>query len=83
MDLKKPRGTYTGHRALEPWEMDLLLKHYHCARAGLWAITMMLAGTRRGETLTLTRMQWALRADMGLTEAEWKRSPEAKEDDDI
>lgn len=55
LDLKKPKGTYEGHRALESWEIDLLLKHYSCAPAGLWAITMMLSGLRREECLALDR----------------------------
>ena len=55
IDLKKPHGTYTGHRALEPWELDLLLKHYDCAPAGEWAIAMMLSGLRREEMLALTQ----------------------------
>lgn len=54
IDLKKPKGKYKGHRALEPWEINLLLTNYSIHPAGLWAITMMLAGLRRGEVLALS-----------------------------
>lgn len=53
IDLKKPTGTYTGHRCLEPHEIDLLLNHWDCCNAGVWAVTMMLSGVRRGECLAL------------------------------
>lgn len=53
IDLKKPDGTYTGHRCLEPHEIELLLNHWDCCNAGVWAITMMLSGIRRGECLAL------------------------------
>lgn len=52
-DLDKPKGTYKGHRALEPWEMDLLLRNYSCHPAGVWAVLMMLSGVRVGEMLAL------------------------------
>lgn len=55
MDLVKPKGTYEGHRALESWEINLLLDHYACAPAGLWAVTMMLSGLRREEIIALDR----------------------------
>ena len=53
VDLKKPDGTYTGHRCLEPHEIDLLLNHWDCCNAGVWAVTMMLSGLRRGECMAL------------------------------
>lgn len=53
IDLKKPDGTYTGHRCLEPHEIDLLLAHWDCCQAGVWAVTMMLSGVRRGECMAL------------------------------
>lgn len=55
LDLKKPEGTYTGHRCLEPWEIDLLLRNWNCCNAGVWAITMMLSGVRRGECFALVK----------------------------
>ena len=53
LDLTKPEGTYTGHRCLEPWEIDLLLNNWRCCKAGVWAVTMMLSGVRRGECFVL------------------------------
>ena len=53
VDLKKPEGTYTGHRCLEPHEIDLLLANWDCCQAGVWAVTMMLSGVRRGECMAL------------------------------
>lgn len=55
LDLKKPEGTYTGHRCLEPWEIDLLLRNWNCCNAGVWAVTMMLSGVRRGECFALVK----------------------------
>ncbi len=56
LDLVKPKdGTYTGHRILEKWEMELLLNHYDISQAALWAVTMMLSGLRRGEMFALKR----------------------------
>lgn len=54
LDISKPKGTYKGHRCLEPWEIDLLLRGYNCHPAGCWAVLMMLAGLRVGEMLSLT-----------------------------
>ena len=53
VDLSKPKGTYKGHRCIEPWEIDLLMKHHTCHPAGCWAVLMMLAGMRVGEMLAL------------------------------
>lgn len=53
IDLKKIEGTYVGHRCLEPHEIRLLLDNWRCCPAGVWAVTMMLSGIRRGECLAL------------------------------
>lgn len=53
IDLTKPKGTYKGHRCLEPWEIDLLLRSYNCHPSGCWAVLMLLAGLRMGEMLAL------------------------------
>lgn len=53
IDLKKIEGTYSGHRCLEPKEVQLLLDNWRCCPAGVWAVTMMLSGIRRGECLAL------------------------------
>lgn len=53
IDLKKIEGTYVGHRCLEPHEIDLLVNNWRCCPAGVWAVTMMLSGIRRGECLAL------------------------------
>ena len=53
LDLTKPDGTYTGHRCLQAWEIDLLLNNWRCCKAGVWAVTMMLSGVRRGECFVL------------------------------
>jgi integrase len=53
IDLKKIEGTYSGHRCLEPHEVRLLLDNWRCCPAGVWAVTMMLSGIRRGECLAL------------------------------
>lgn len=53
IDLKKIEGTYDGHRCLEPKEVQLLLDNWRCCPAGVWAVTMMLSGIRRGECLAL------------------------------
>ena len=47
--LKAVEGTYTGHRMLEPWEQELILKHWQVRRAGWWMLLMMLTGMRLGE----------------------------------
>lgn len=52
-DLSNPKGTYKGHRALERWEINLLLQNADIHRSALWALTMMFAGLRRGELLAL------------------------------
>ena len=52
-DITKPKGTYKGHRALEDWEIDLLLNNVDIHQTMIWALTMMFAGLRRGELLAL------------------------------
>lgn len=42
-----------GHRLLEQWEQDLIVKAYPYHRAGLWAMIMMYAGLRREEMAAL------------------------------
>ena len=44
-------GTYRGHRALEDWEMALILNHWQARRAGFWMLLMMLSGMRKGEAI--------------------------------
>lgn len=46
---KRPPGTYEGHRALEDWEINLILEHWRIRRAGWWMLLFMLSGSRRGE----------------------------------
>lgn len=52
-DITKPKGTYKGHRALEEWEINLLLNNVDIHPSMIWALTMMFAGLRRGELLAL------------------------------
>ena len=42
-----------GHRALEPWEKELVISTCHDHDFGLCAMVMMFAGLRRGEALYL------------------------------
>lgn len=44
------------HRALEPWEIDLITANWQGHFAGVWAMLMLYAGLRRGEALAL---RWA------------------------
>lgn len=54
-DLVMPAYSKGTHRALESWEIDLILKHWNepGLHAGLWVMIMMLAGLRRGEMIAL------------------------------
>lgn len=52
-DITRPKGTYKGHRALEEWEINLLLNNIDIHPSMIWALTMMFAGLRRGELLAL------------------------------
>lgn len=51
--LEKVDGTRGTHRALEQWEVDLILSNWQIHRAGLWAMLMMLCGLRRSELMAL------------------------------
>ena len=44
------------HRALEDWEKAHITEHWREHRCGIWALLMLYAGLRRGETMALT---WA------------------------
>lgn len=54
-DLIVPPSVKGTHRALERWEVDLILDNwnnpYTCA--GIWVLLMMLSGLRRGEMIAL------------------------------
>ena len=54
-DLVMPQYTKGTHRALESWEIRLILDHWNepGLYAGLWVMLMMLAGLRRGEMIAL------------------------------
>lgn len=54
-DLARPPSVKGSHRALERWEVDLILEHWHDygVRAGLWVLLMLLCGLRRGEVIAL------------------------------
>lgn len=51
--IKVPKGTYSGHRALESDEQKLVLDTWKEHRCGLWALTLMLTGVRREELAAL------------------------------
>lgn len=51
--LETPKGTYVGHRALEPWEISLILENWRIHRGGFWMALMLLSGLRRGEACAL------------------------------
>lgn len=54
-DLELPQYTKGSHRALETWEIELILQHWHDEglNAGLWVMLMLLCGLRRGEMMAL------------------------------
>lgn len=54
-DLILPQHTKGTHRALEPWEISLILNHWNepGLHAGLWVMIMLLCGLRRGEMMAL------------------------------
>ncbi len=54
-DLARPPSFKGSHRALERWEVDLILEHWndYGVRAGLWILLMLLCGLRRGEVIAL------------------------------
>ena len=53
--VSKPDGTSGTHRAIEPWERDLILSTWAEHRFGLAAMLMLYAGLRRSEAYAL---QW-------------------------
>lgn len=55
VDLELPEYTKGTHRALEMWEINLILKHWNDPGVigGLWVMIMLLAGLRRGEMVAL------------------------------
>ena len=52
-NIKPPTGTTGEHRCLERWEQQLVVDTYREHDFGLCAMTMMLAGLRRGEVICL------------------------------
>lgn len=54
-DLALPSYEKGTHRALESWEVELILSNWNNsdARAGLWVMLMLLCGLRRGEMIAL------------------------------
>ena len=46
-DITKPKGTYKGHRALEDWEIDLLLNNVDIHQTMIWASCSMLELMKR------------------------------------
>ena len=52
-ELELPSATSGTHRALEHWEIDLILKNWQAVGSGLWMMLMLLAGLRRGEMIAL------------------------------
>lgn len=52
-DLELPDNTSGEHRALEKWEIDLILSNWQTHHSGLWMMLMLLAGLRRGEMIAL------------------------------
>lgn len=55
IDLKLPQYSKGTHRALEKWEVKIILDNWNAPdqRAGLWIIIMLLCGLRRGEMMGL------------------------------
>lgn len=52
-NIREPKGGYTGHRALEKWEIGIITENWSEHRAGVWAMLMLYAGLRRGELIAL------------------------------
>ena len=54
-DLVVPPSEKGTHRALERWEIELILANWNTpfSCAGLWILLMLLAGLRRGEMMAL------------------------------
>ena len=55
-DLIMPPFVKGSHRALERWEIELILDNWNtkASHAGLWMMLMLLCGLRRGEIMALT-----------------------------
>ena len=55
-DLIMPPFVKGSHRALERWEIELILDNWNtkASHAGLWMMLMLLCGLRRGEMMALT-----------------------------
>ncbi|MDR3050143.1 MAG: site-specific integrase [Oscillospiraceae bacterium] len=51
-----PTGSVGSHRALDPWERDLITSSWQGHRTGLAAMIMLYAGLRRGE---VTAINWS------------------------
>ncbi len=51
--VKHDRGKSGTHRALEQWEIDLIVSTAQTERCGLIAVAMLFAGLRRGEALAI------------------------------
>lgn len=54
-DLIMPAYEKGSHRALERWEVELILANWdtEASHAGLWVLLMLLCGLRRGEMMAL------------------------------
>jgi integrase len=54
-DLIAPVSEKGTHRALERWEVELILENWNtpASHAGLWVMLMLLCGLRRGEMMAL------------------------------
>ena len=52
-DLVLPPHTKGSHRALESWEVSLILDNWSIHNSGLWVMLMLLAGLRRSEMIGL------------------------------
>ena len=52
-DLDRPVGESGSHRAIDPWERDLILSSWQHHRLGLMGMLMLFAGLRRGEACAL------------------------------
>ena len=54
-DLVMPTFEKGTHRALERWEIELILKNWNteASHAGIWVMLMLLCGLRRGEMMGL------------------------------
>lgn len=63
-DLIVPPSVKGTHRALERWEIELILDNWNNPNtcAGLWVLLMMLCGLRRGEMMALDWSAVDLRA---------------------